>query len=109
MLNLCNHERYRANTLIIYCMVRFTSLYQCTNQLSVWYVPNCIDILTHGIVGYIDKLVCIAHTGPLSDQYAVLYGTTNLGFYHEVLWLTAAFTTYPLLKKNLPNHALRSL
>ena len=55
----------------IYIMIRLTDPFWCTDRPSVWYVPNHTNVLTHGMIGRIDKLICIAHTGPLSNWYVL--------------------------------------
>lgn len=47
-------------------MVYFTDLYQCIDQLSIWYVSSCTE---HTDTLYMGVYQCTTYTRPLSDWY----------------------------------------
>lgn len=71
-------------------MVCLIGSYRCIDWPLVRYVPNHTDIPTHSTVGHIDKPVCIAHTGCLSDLYVltcqtIYYGMMNFALNNFVI------------------------
>lgn len=65
-------RHYQKEFMLVFSMVCLIDPYRCTDQPSVRYILNHINVSRHGTLEHTNKSICTARTNLLLDRYILL-------------------------------------